>query len=143
MDIGCGPGFFTSDLARMVGSSGRVIAVDLQSAMLDMLKNKLQRSEFKNRIVLHNCNETEIGYSANVDFTLLFYAAHEIKEKEAYFKEIGTMTKAGGQIYIAEPIFHVTKPEFEESLKIAETAGFQLLDRPKLFLSKAAVLTKI
>ena len=35
VDLGCGPGFFTLPLARMVGESGRVIAVDLQSKMLD------------------------------------------------------------------------------------------------------------
>ena len=29
VDIGCGPGFFSIDMAQMVGKSGRVIAVDL------------------------------------------------------------------------------------------------------------------
>jgi ubiquinone/menaquinone biosynthesis C-methylase UbiE len=34
LDVGCAMGFFTLDLARLVGSNGRVIAVDLQSRML-------------------------------------------------------------------------------------------------------------
>ena len=30
LDVGCGPGFFSIDIAQMVGKSGRVIASDLQ-----------------------------------------------------------------------------------------------------------------
>ena len=34
LDLGCGPGYFTIDIAQMVGKSGRVIAADLQEGML-------------------------------------------------------------------------------------------------------------
>jgi ubiquinone/menaquinone biosynthesis C-methylase UbiE len=34
LDLGCGPGFFSIDIAQMVGKSGRVIASDLQVGML-------------------------------------------------------------------------------------------------------------
>ncbi|NNK85219.1 MAG: SAM-dependent methyltransferase, partial [Desulfobacterales bacterium] len=30
LDLGCGPGFFTLDMAQMVGQAGRVFACDLQ-----------------------------------------------------------------------------------------------------------------
>jgi ubiquinone/menaquinone biosynthesis C-methylase UbiE len=42
LDFGCGPGFFTIDLARLVGASGQVIAADLQEGMLDRLRMKIQ-----------------------------------------------------------------------------------------------------
>ena len=35
MDLGCGPGFFTIEMARMVGKNGNVTAVDLQEGMLN------------------------------------------------------------------------------------------------------------
>ena len=35
VDLGCGPGFFTVDMARLVGTSGRVIASDLEEGMLE------------------------------------------------------------------------------------------------------------
>ena len=35
IDLGCGPGFFTIDMAKVVGPTGKVIAVDLQRSMLD------------------------------------------------------------------------------------------------------------
>jgi ubiquinone/menaquinone biosynthesis C-methylase UbiE len=44
LDIGCGPGFFTVDIARLVGKSGRVIAADLQEGMLRRLKEKIRKT---------------------------------------------------------------------------------------------------
>jgi len=38
LDLGCGPGFFTVDIADMVGRTGKVIAVDVpQEAIFDEL----------------------------------------------------------------------------------------------------------
>ena len=39
LDVGCGPGFFSVELAKLVGRTGKVISVDLQQGMLDMLRN--------------------------------------------------------------------------------------------------------
>lgn len=43
MDIGCGPGFFTLAMARMAGPEGKVIAIDMQQEMLDLVKKKSDR----------------------------------------------------------------------------------------------------
>ena len=43
IDIGCGMGYFTLPMARLVGNSGRVIAVDLQAQMLDRLQRRAER----------------------------------------------------------------------------------------------------
>ena len=45
LDIGCGPGFFSIDMAQRVGRSGRVIASDLQEGMLQKLRGKIQGTE--------------------------------------------------------------------------------------------------
>ena len=42
LDVGCGPGFFSIDMAQMVGNSGRVIASDLQEGMLQKVRNKIE-----------------------------------------------------------------------------------------------------
>ena len=47
LDIGCGPGFFTMDMAEMVGETGRVIASDLQEVMLDKIRYKGQGTKYK------------------------------------------------------------------------------------------------
>lgn len=37
LELGCGSGFFTLEIARLVGRSGKVIAADLQDGMLELL----------------------------------------------------------------------------------------------------------
>ena len=53
LDIGCGPGVFSVEMAKMVGKSGKVIAADLQQEMLEKLKRKIQGREIQNIITLH------------------------------------------------------------------------------------------
>ena len=142
LDMGCGPGFFSIDMAQMVGKSGRIIASDLQEGMLQKLRDKIQGTELEERITLHKCEETRIGLSENVDFALLFYMVHEITNKEDFFNEIGAILKPNGQVLIVEPPFHVSKKAFEETLRKAQDSGFKLFEGPKVLFSKTMILKK-
>ena len=142
LDLGCGPGFFSIDMAQMVGKSGRVIATDLQEGMLQKLRDKIQRTELEERITLHKCEEDKIGISADVDFVLAFYMVHEVQDQEDFFKQIGSILKPNGQLLIVEPPFHVSKTEFEKTVNKARDAGFTPVRRPKVFLSKAVIMKK-
>ena len=143
LDLGCGPGFFSVDMAQMVGKSGRVIASDLQEGMLQKLRDKILGTELEERITLHKCEENKIGVSVNVDFVLAFYMVHEVPNQEDFFNQIGSILKPNGQILIVEPPFHVSKTEFEKTVKKARDAGFTLVERPKVFLSKAVIMKKV
>ena len=142
LDVGCGPGFFTIDMAEMIGESGKVIAVDLQKGMLDKVEAKIKGTELEKRIELHQCQEDKIGVSQTVDFVLLFYMVHEVPSQEALFSELYEMMNQGGQIFIAEPPFHVPKSAFASMIKIAEDIGFQSMKANKVFLSKSILLRK-
>ncbi len=142
LDIGCGPGFFSIDMAQLVGKSGRVIATDLQEEMLQKLREKIQGTALEERLTLHKCEENKIGVSENVDFVLVFYMFHEVPNQEEFLNEIGSILKPNGQVLIVEPPFHVSKSTFEEIIRKARNAGFTLVERPKVFLSKTAVLKK-
>ncbi|MDA3917531.1 MAG: class I SAM-dependent methyltransferase, partial [Deltaproteobacteria bacterium] len=98
LDIGCGPGFFSIDIARMVGKTGRVIASDLQEGMLQKVRDKIKGTEFEAIIKLHKCEENKIGVSDHVDFVLLFYMVHEVPDKGRFFDEIGAILKPNGQV---------------------------------------------
>jgi len=142
LDLGCGPGFFSVELAKMVGSSGKVIAADLQVGMLQKLQEKIKGTELEKRITLHKCGEDKIGVTENVDFVLAFYVVHEIPDQDKLFTEIGTILKRNGQILIVEPPFHVSKSAFENTIQKAKTIGFAEVKRPKLLFNKAVVLRK-
>jgi ubiquinone/menaquinone biosynthesis C-methylase UbiE len=142
LDLGCGPGYFTLEIARMVGESGRVVAADLQEGMLRKVKNKIRGTGLEERVTLHKCAENRIGLSDYFDFILAFYMIHEIAEKKALFTEIASILKPGGQLFIVEPSFHVSEAAFEETIRIAHDAGFESVQRPKMFLSKSVIFKK-
>ena len=142
LDIGCGPGFFAIDMAQMVGKSGRVIAADLQEGMLQKLRDKIEGTELEERIALHKCEEQKTGVLEHVDFVLLFYMIHEVPDVKIFFNEIEAILKPGGQVFMVEPPFHVSKSSFEKTIKKANSAGLSVVERPKLFPNKAVVLKK-
>jgi ubiquinone/menaquinone biosynthesis C-methylase UbiE len=142
LDVGCGPGFFSIDMAQMVGKTGRVIASDLQEGMLQKVRDKIKGTELEKRITFHKCEEDKIGVSEHVDFVLLFYMVHEIPNKEAFFNEIGTILRPNGQILVVEPPFRVSKPAFEETVRKAREAGFTNVEGPNVLFSKTVILKK-
>mgnify|MGYP003466132549 CR=1 FL=1 len=142
LDIGCGPGFFSIDVAQMVGRSGRVIASDLQEGMLQKLRDKIQGTELEERITLHQCEEDKVGVSVNVDFVLAFYMVHEVPNPKQFFKEIKSILKPNGQVLIVEPPLRVTKKAFEETIRKARDTGLKPVEGPKVLLSKTVILKK-
>lgn len=142
LDIGCGPGSFTIDIAQMVGESGRVIAADLQEAMLEKLRSKIHQTQLEQRITLHRCKEDRIGISEKVDFALAFYVVHEVPDQQAFFDEVRSILKPDGLVLIVEPPLHVSKRAFEKTIGKARDAGLTPVERPRVFLSKAALLRK-
>lgn len=142
LDIGCGPGFFSISMAKMVGKSGRAIASDLQEGMLQKVSDKVIGTELEQRIKLHKCEANKIGVSEPVDFILLFYMVHEVTKKNELFAEIATILKPDGRVLMVEPSFHVSKSAFEKTIKIARDAGFTDDRGPSMLFGKTVILKK-
>jgi ubiquinone/menaquinone biosynthesis C-methylase UbiE len=143
LDIGCGPGFFSVEVAQMVGRSGQVIAADLQEGMLERLRSRIKGTELEERITLVKCAEDSINISESVDFILAFYMVHEVPDKNSFFKELSNILKETGQVLIVEPkFFHVSQREFELTIRQAQDNGFRRLECPKLPFSWSAILRR-
>jgi ubiquinone/menaquinone biosynthesis C-methylase UbiE len=140
LDLGCGPGFFSLDMARLVGRSGRVIAVDLQQSMLARVRKKIQGTGLENRFTLQQCGEEIIGIRDRIDFALAFYMVHEIPDQDSFFRQLAALLKPEGKMLVVEPPLHVSRSDFEKTLEKARCAGFRIIPGPKVFLSKTAVL---
>lgn len=140
LDFGCGPGFFTLDLARLVGPSGHVIAVDLQPGMLERVRLKIHGTELASRITLHQCQSDRLGISRPLDFVFAFYVIHELLDPAAFLAELRPLFRPGGQLLIVEPPLHVSRAAFAATLQVADQAGLRVLSRPRIRLNKAALL---
>ncbi len=141
LDVGCGPGFFSVEMAKMVGSGGKVISADLQDGMLQKLSDKVRGTELEARIVLVKCEEDTINVSDTVDFALAFYMVHEVPDKERFFRELRAVVDLGGRALLVEPrLFHVSRSDFEATAGIARDAGFSVDPGPRLSFSWSAIL---
>ena len=142
LDIGCGPGFFSIEMAAMVGGNGKIISADMQEGMLQKISDKIKGTALEERIKLVRCGQDDITVSEKVDFILAFYMVHEVPEKDAFFRQLKNILNEQGKFLIVEPkLFHVSKQEFELTTRIAQNAGFKISPGPPLPLSWSAVLT--
>jgi ubiquinone/menaquinone biosynthesis C-methylase UbiE len=141
VDYGCGPGFFTLPMARLVGPSGRVVAADLQQAMLDRVSVRAEKAGLLERIRLHLCGGAKIEEKA--DFALLFYVAHEVPDVAALFAEFASFMKPQGKVLFVEPPgFHVSMRDFLAEVEAAKAAGFDASERLPMGIDRGVVLTR-
>jgi ubiquinone/menaquinone biosynthesis C-methylase UbiE len=143
LDVGCGPGFFSIELARLVGPNGSVIAADLQQGMLDKLAGKIKGTDLSARIRLVRCDQSSLNVSEPVDFILTFYMVHEVPDQPAFFRQLFPLLREQGRYLLVEPrLFHVSRSQFRDTICHAEAVGFSSTPGPRLPFSWSAVLTK-
>lgn len=139
LDIGCGPGTFTISMAQMVGDSGKVIAVDVQDEMLQMVRKKAAKESMESRIITYKSEVNNIVISEKVDFALTFYMVHEVPDVEAFLKEIASLLKTKGKLLIVEPKFHVSALSFQKTLDAARLAGLKEVSSPNIRFSRSVL----
>ncbi|HVP54995.1 MAG TPA: methyltransferase domain-containing protein [Candidatus Eisenbacteria bacterium] len=145
LEPGPGMGFFTLDLAHLVGPSGRVVAVDVQPRMINKLKRRLAKAGVDGRADVRVASADSMGLSdlkGAVDFTAAFYVVHEFPNHERFFSEVAEVSKSGAGLLVAEPKGHVSGTAFEAELDAAAKAGFGVVGRPEIRRSHAAAMRK-
>lgn len=145
LEPGCGMGFFTMPMARMVGESGKVVAVDLQEAMLAKLRRRARKAGLERLIETRLAQGDSLGVSdlnGQVDFTAAIHVIHEMPDQELFFAEVYQALKPGGRLLAVEPKGHVTDQDFDRSLALARRAGFALDPQTQRGGGRQAVLLK-
>ena len=142
MDVGCGGGFVSLGLARMVGNEGLVISADIQHEMLEIVQERAEKMGLANRIRIHLCEANRIGVRDNLDFAAALFMVHEVPNSKAFLEEIFTLLVPGGKLFIAEPKIHVSRSDFEHTVQEAVLTGFLIYGRPAIRIGRAVVLEK-
>jgi ubiquinone/menaquinone biosynthesis C-methylase UbiE len=105
LEIGCGPGFFTTVLSSIVGDRGRVYAQDVEEAMVKKVKKKLVRLGCQNvRLLLCNSSSLKLpDDSCDVVFCAnVFEEIYKEGELEGTIIEIDRVLKDNGILVIKE-----------------------------------------
>jgi len=131
MDLGCGPGTFTMDVARAIGEDGELFAVDVQYVMIAKLEKKLKRPENKNinNIVTKVANAYGLPFQDNFfDLVYMISVLPEIQDKKRALKEVSRVLKYHGILAITEFLPDPDYPLRRTTKKWCEQAEFKFLE---------------
>jgi ubiquinone/menaquinone biosynthesis C-methylase UbiE len=143
VEVGPGMGFFTFDLARMAGPTGRVIAVDIEPRMLRVLDRRARRRGLQEQIETRVCGPDALGLDdlrQAVDFVLALAVVHEVPDARALFGELRGLMKPGGNMLFSEPKMVQEDDDFEQSLAIAAGAGFTVIEELEIRGNRSRLL---
>jgi tRNA A58 N-methylase Trm61 len=101
VEPGPGMGFFTLEMARRVGASGRVIAVDIQPRMIAGLKRRLGKAGLLDRADARLASSDSLGLQdlrGKVDFALAMAVVHEMPSANRFFAEVAQAMKPGATL---------------------------------------------
>jgi ubiquinone/menaquinone biosynthesis C-methylase UbiE len=136
-DMGCGNGFYTLQLAKLVGDEGRVLAVDIQSEMLHLLSERAKEAQITNIELIHGTQVDPKLPAGGVDLILLVDVYHELSHPDLMLTAMRAALKPKGRIALAEfrledrevPIKLLHKMSKKQILKEFTPKGFKLVEQ--------------
>ena len=87
-EIGSGPGYFTPRLARAVGPSGHVYAVDPEAAVLNVLRRRLARMGVRNVTPVLGRDDDPLLPRGRCDVALLINVYHHMRARVAFLRRL-------------------------------------------------------
>jgi ubiquinone/menaquinone biosynthesis C-methylase UbiE len=125
LDLGCGPGRLTIPIARKVGPDGEVVAMDIQSGMLQRAREKARAANLTNIEFLQaGAGEGKLGRN-RFDRALLVTVLGEIHDRETALREIFDALKPGGLLSVTEIIFDPHFQSRQTVTRLARSVGFR------------------
>ena len=131
LELGPGPGYFTLGASRAVGPAGRVICVDVQPAMLSILRQRLQDAQIANtRLVAGDAVRLPLGDGC-VDEAFLVTVLGEIPDRPRAMAELRRVMKPGGVLSVMET-FTDCDYQLEDSVRdLCRAFGFEAIDHER------------
>jgi 2-polyprenyl-3-methyl-5-hydroxy-6-metoxy-1,4-benzoquinol methylase len=143
VDIGCGLGYFSLALAKLVGPSGRVVALDVQPQMVRRARSRAECQGLADRIDFHICTPNRLGLTNPVDFVLAFWVVHEVADPEGLLNEVSSFLRPHGRLLIAEPKGHVSAARFAATVELAHSVGYHISEGPLVRFSRTVVCSPL
>jgi predicted methyltransferase len=101
-DLGAGEGWLTTRLARQVGASGRVFAVDIDDGALNRLTETLVRDTLRNvEVVLAEDDDPRLPFGT-LDGVVILNAYHEITKRVPVLEGVRRGLRPGGVLVIVD-----------------------------------------
>jgi ubiquinone/menaquinone biosynthesis C-methylase UbiE len=134
-DMGCGNGFYSVRLAQMVGPTGRVLAVDIQPEMLELLEKRAAEAKLANIEPILGLPHDPRLPAGEVDLILLVDVYHEFSHPDLMLPAMRRALSPRGVIALLEyrtedpqvPIKPLHKMSKKQIMKEFPPSGFRLV----------------
>jgi ubiquinone/menaquinone biosynthesis C-methylase UbiE len=104
-DVGSGSGTFTIKMAREVGPSGRVFAVDIDAEKLRELNEEVKEEEgVKHITTVYSVHDNPMLPDSAFDAMLVRNAYHEFMAPDRILQHLKTALEPGGRLVMAESV---------------------------------------
>lgn len=104
-DFGCGPGYFSIPISKIVGETGEVYAFDVLPSALEALESQAKRKGIDN-ISTQRANLEKYGSSeledGSMDWVIIKDILFQNRDKKTILKEANRVLKKGGKILVME-----------------------------------------
>lgn len=101
-DIGSGDGYFTFELAKAVGTSGTVFAVEVDDELLNGLKQEARQGRYDNVVIVRGEYEDPLLPDGEIDLAFLCNSYHHIKDRVAYFDHLREDLSDRGRVAVID-----------------------------------------
>ncbi len=99
IDVACGTGALTREIAKALPGKGVVAGVDLNDTMIDVAQN--MQPETPHRMIWDVCDVCNMPFgAAEFDFAFMQQGLQFFPDKPAALVEVGRVLKPGGGLYI-------------------------------------------
>lgn len=124
LDFGCGPGSYLPLLAKLVGSAGKVYALDMHPLAIKAAGELARRKRLASIETIHSSCDTGLP-DGSVDVALLYDTLHDLTNPDAVLAELGRVLKPGGVLSVTD--HHLTGDDI--AARVTGTGRFRLSRR--------------
>jgi ubiquinone/menaquinone biosynthesis C-methylase UbiE len=101
LDYGCGPGSYIAPLARLVGASGKIFALDIHPLAIKMVQRLVSKKHLTNVITIQSDCQTGLP-DESVDVSLLYDVFHDLEHPGEVLKELHRILKPNGILSLSD-----------------------------------------
>jgi len=95
LDYGCGPGCYTTPLAKLVGKSGKIYALDIHPLAIQKVRNVALKKKLTNLETIHSDCKTGLPDNS-IDVVLLYDTYHTLNKPNEVLEELHRVLKPSG-----------------------------------------------
>ena len=101
-DLGAGSGYYSFRVAPLVGPAGKVLAIDIEPAMLEAIAQRAQREHVSNVATVRSSAQDPNLAPGSVDLLFMVDVYHELEYPYEMMTKVRTALKRGGRVALIE-----------------------------------------